>query len=115
MADGSSCRILGYIGIVLWCFFVCSHFENKTYCRHKLPVCIPANSRSTKIWRRLEIFRGSQQNRVSNSEEPLRAVASRLYLGLYIIRKKERHNPRLILSSGSVTQKDKEEVCFIFY
>ena len=24
-------------------------------------------------------------------------------------------NPRSILSSGSVTQKDKEEVCFIFY
>ena len=44
--------------------------------------CIPANPRSTKSGRRLEIFRGSQHNPIRNSEEPPRGVASRLYLGL---------------------------------
>ena len=44
--------------------------------------CIHANTRSTKIGRRLEIFSGSQQNRVSNIAEPPRAVTSRLYFGL---------------------------------
>ena len=43
---------------------------------------IHANPRSSKIGRRPEIFRGSQQNRVSNSEEPPRAVELGLYFGL---------------------------------
>ena len=43
---------------------------------------IHANPRSSKIGRRPEIFRGSQQNRVSNSEEPQRVVELGLYLGL---------------------------------
>ena len=43
---------------------------------------IHANPRSSKIGRRPEIFRGSQQNRVSNSEEPPRAVKLGLYIGL---------------------------------
>ena len=34
---------------------------------------IPANPQNTKIWS-LEIFRVSQHNRVSNSEEPTRGV-----------------------------------------
>ena len=46
--------------------------------------CIHANPRSSKIGRRPEFFRGSQQNRVSNSEEPQRAVELRLYLGLQL-------------------------------
>ena len=44
--------------------------------------CIHANPRNSKIGRRPEIFRGSQQNRVSNSEEPPRAVKLGLYIGL---------------------------------
>ena len=43
---------------------------------------IHANPRSSKIGRRPKIFMDSQQNRVSNSEEPPRAVELGLYLGL---------------------------------
>ena len=71
---------------------------------------IPANPLSTKIRRRLEIFRGSQQNRVSNKEEPPRAGASSLYLGLQWV-----GGGGTIHVSGSVTQIDNKEVCFILY
>ena len=87
---------------------------------------IPANPRSTKSGRRLEIFRGSQHNPIRNIEDPPRGVVSRLYLGLwwgggpstiisifpYVKWKKEWHNTRSILSSASATQKDKEEIGF---
>ena len=47
-----------------------------------LYICIHANPRSSKIGRRPKIFRDSQQNSVSNGQQPPRAVELGLYFGL---------------------------------